>query len=156
MDGPSVHFSKWTTDAQIPLTWSMWWTDLDGGPSYYGEDGRKWTDIFGGRSTSWTDSDGGPRNLVKDGRRWTGFLSGPSTPWTDSDGGPRFFLVSGRRWTGFLSGPSTSWTDSDGGRTYWLKSWTEVDDRTDGRSPSVEAWICNVFLWIMIQWQSLN
>ena len=104
----------------------FWWTEVD--------------EIFGGRSTSWTNSDGGPQNLVKEGRRWTGFLSGPSTPWTDSDGGPRFFIVSGRKWTGFLSGPSTLWTDLDGGRAYWLKSWTGVDDRTDGRSPSVEAW----------------
>ena len=96
MDGPSVHLSKYTTDVQILPTSSMWWTDLDGGPSYFGGDGRKWPDIFGGRSTSWTNSDGGPQNLVKEGRRWTGFLSGPSTPWTDSDGGPRFFIVSGR------------------------------------------------------------
>ena len=27
------------------------WTDLDGGPTYFGEDGRNWTDIFGERST---------------------------------------------------------------------------------------------------------
>ena len=146
MDGPSVHLSKYTTDVQILLTSSMWWTDLDGGPSYYGEDGRKWTDIFGGRSTSWTNSDGGPQNLVKEGRRWTGFLSGPSTPWTDSDGGPRFFLVSGRRWTGFLSGPSTSWTDSDAGPGLSFLRWTSgrMDGPTHGRirtaDPDYDIW----------------